>query len=67
MKTLSIDLNSIEELFQEKEFNPFNPDSRCESGVADLYNQTQDLSPSSLFYLKSSFTCSRPELELSPG
>lgn len=45
MNQINIDLNSIEELFQEPEYNPFDPDSRCESGVADLYNQTQGLSP----------------------
>jgi hypothetical protein len=44
MKQINIDLNSIEELFQVGEFNPFDPDSRCESGIADLFNQTQDLS-----------------------
>ena len=44
MENLNIDLKSIEELFQEPEFNPFDPDSRCESGVADLFNQTQELS-----------------------
>ena len=43
MENLNIDLKSIEELFQEPEFNPFDPDSRCESGVADLFNQTQEL------------------------
>ena len=45
MKQLNVDLNMIEELFEEPEFNPYDPDSRCESGVADLFNQTQDLSP----------------------
>ena len=45
MKKFKVDLNVIEDLFQEPEFNPFDPDSRCESGVADLFNQTQDLSP----------------------
>jgi len=45
MKQISIDLNLIEELFQEPEFNPFDPDCRCESGVADLFNQTQNISP----------------------
>lgn len=44
MEKLSINLNTIEELFQEPEFNPFDSDSRCESGVADLFNQTQELS-----------------------
>ena len=44
MKKISIDLNGIEELFQEPEYDPFVPDCRCESGIADLYNQTQDLS-----------------------
>jgi hypothetical protein len=44
MEKLSINLNTIEELFQEPDFNPFDPDSRCESGVADLFNQTQELS-----------------------
>ena len=44
MEELKIDLNSIEELFSEPEFNPFDPKSRCESGIADLFNQTQDLS-----------------------
>jgi hypothetical protein len=44
MNKLNIDLNTIEELFQEPEFNPFDPESRCESGVADLFNQTQELS-----------------------
>ncbi len=37
-------MNVIEDLFQEPKFNPFDPDSRCESGVADLFNQTQGLS-----------------------
>ena len=45
MKQLNIDLNMVEELFEEPEFNPYEPDSRCESGVADLFNQTQVLSP----------------------
>jgi hypothetical protein len=44
MEKLNVDLNTIEELFQEPDFNPFDPDSRCESGVADLFNQTQELS-----------------------
>jgi hypothetical protein len=44
MEKLSIDLSNIQELFQEPEFNPFDPNSRCESGVADLFNQTQELS-----------------------
>lgn len=44
MEKLSINLNTIEELFQEPDFNPFDPDSRCESGVADLFNQTHELS-----------------------
>ncbi len=44
MEKLCINLNTIQELFQEPEFNPFDPDSRCESGVADLFNQTQELS-----------------------
>ena len=44
MNQINIDLNSIEELFLEPEFNPFDP-CRCESGVADLFNQTQDISP----------------------
>jgi len=44
MKNISVDLNAIDELFQEPDFDPFNPQSRCESGMADLYNQTQNLS-----------------------
>jgi hypothetical protein len=44
MKKLAIELNGIEELFQEPDFDPFDPDCRCESGMADLYNQTQNLS-----------------------
>ena len=44
MEKLSIDLNTIKELFQEPDFNPFDSSSRCESGVADLFNQTQELS-----------------------
>jgi hypothetical protein len=44
MEKLKISLNTIEELFQEPDFNPFDPDCRCESGVADLFNQTQELS-----------------------
>ncbi len=44
MQKIKVDLNVIDDLFQEPEFNPFDPDSRCESGVADLFNQTQDLS-----------------------
>lgn len=44
MKHISVDLNAIDELFQEPDFDPFNPQSRCESGMADLYNQTQNLS-----------------------
>ena len=45
MQKIKVDLNLIDDLFQEPEFNPFDPDSRCESGVADLFNQTQDISP----------------------
>ena len=44
MEQLNIKLDTIEDLFQEPDFNPFDPGSRCESGVADLFNQTQDLS-----------------------
>jgi hypothetical protein len=44
MKTIKGNLYVIEELFQEPEFNPYDPDSRCESGIADLFNQTQNLS-----------------------
>lgn len=44
MKKLSVELNRIEELFQEQEFDAFDPDCRCESGIADLYNQTQSIS-----------------------
>ncbi len=44
MKHISVDLKAIEELFQEPYFDPFDPNSRCESGMADLYNQTQNLS-----------------------
>jgi hypothetical protein len=45
MNKIKVDLNVIEDLFQEPEFNPFDPGCRCESGVADLFNQTQNLSP----------------------
>jgi hypothetical protein len=45
MNKIKVDLDVIEDLFQEPEFNPFDPDCRCESGVADLFNQTQNLSP----------------------
>jgi hypothetical protein len=38
-------LNVIDDLFQEPQFNPFDDDCRCESGVVNLFNQTQDLSP----------------------
>ncbi|MCJ7537507.1 MAG: hypothetical protein MUO57_18435 [Anaerolineales bacterium] len=44
MKVISVELNGIDELFQEPDFDPFNPTSRCESGMADLFNQTQDIS-----------------------
>ena len=44
MENISIELNGYEELFQDPEFNPFDPDCRCESGIADLYNQTQKIS-----------------------
>ncbi|MGB3701137.1 MAG: hypothetical protein WA997_07695 [Anaerolineales bacterium] len=44
MKVISVELNGIDELFQEPDFDPFNPTSRCESGLADLFNQTQDIS-----------------------
>lgn len=44
MKKISIELNGIEELFQEPDFDPFDPECRCESGIADLYNQTQNIS-----------------------
>ena len=44
MKNISVELNGLEELFQEPDFDPFDPTCRCESGMADLYNQTQDLS-----------------------
>ncbi len=45
MEKIKVDLNGIDDLFQESQFNPFDPDSRCESGVADLFNQTQYLPP----------------------
>ena len=44
MKRISVELNGIHELFQEPDFDPFDPDCRCESGIADLYNQTQNIS-----------------------
>ena len=44
MKNISVELNGYEELFQDPDFNPFDPDCRCESGIADLYNQTQNIS-----------------------
>ena len=44
MNSISIELNGIEELFQEPEFDPYDPDCRCESGIADLYNQTKNIS-----------------------
>ena len=43
MKKISIELNGIEQLFQEIEFDPFDANGRCESGISDLYNQTQNL------------------------
>ena len=44
MKTISVDLNSLDELFTEPDFDPYDANCRCESGIADLYNQTQNLS-----------------------
>ena len=44
MKNISVELNGYDELFQDPDFNPFDPDCRCESGIADLYNQTQKIS-----------------------
>ena len=43
MRIITVELNSIDDLFQEPDFDPFDPHSRCESGIADLYNQTQNL------------------------
>ena len=54
MKIIKVDLNLIGDLFQEPKFNPFDDDSRCESGVADLFNQTQDLSPKEPVQIKIS-------------
>jgi hypothetical protein len=51
MKKISVTLNKLEELFQETEFDPFNPDSRCESGIADLFNQTQKIPRKELLQL----------------
>ena len=42
MKKISVELNTIDELFLEPDFDPFDPDCRCDSGIADLYNQTQN-------------------------
>jgi hypothetical protein len=44
MKRISVDLDGIHELFQEPDFDPFDPGCRCESGIRDLYNQTQTIS-----------------------
>jgi hypothetical protein len=44
MKTISVDLNNLDELFTEPDFDPYDAECRCESGIADLYNQTQNLS-----------------------
>ena len=55
MKVISVELNGIDELFQESEFDPFDPTSRCESGIADLYNQTQNLSPKEPLQIMISF------------
>ena len=64
MKKLNIDLNLIEELFDEPEFIPNDPDSRCESGIADLYNQTQDLSPKTPLQIVISLAALPKEAEI---
>jgi len=45
MKNIAVELSDLGELFQDPNFDPFDPESRCESGIADLFNQTQNLSP----------------------
>ena len=64
MEKLSINLNTIEELFQEPDFNPFDPDSRCESGVADLFNQTQELSQKEAVQIEINLADSSHEWDL---
>jgi hypothetical protein len=56
MEKISVKLNKLEELFQETEFDPFNPDSRCESGIADLFNQTQKFPRKELLQIEILFT-----------
>ncbi|MCK4726877.1 MAG: hypothetical protein KAT29_13785 [Anaerolineales bacterium] len=63
MKNISVDLNGIDELFQEPEFDPFDPNSRCESGMADLYNQTQDFSAKEALQITISLPENKAEQE----
>ena len=55
MKKISVTLNKIEELFQQTDFDPFNPESRCESGIADLFNQTQKIPRKELLQIEINF------------
>ena len=42
MKKIAIELSELDELFKDPNFDPFDPHSRCESGISDLFNQTQN-------------------------
>ena len=44
LNTINIGLNSIEDLFLEPDFNPFNLQSRFQSGIDELVEQVRDLS-----------------------
>ena len=41
-KTINIRLNSIEVLFEEPDFNPFDPESRDRSGMDELMDQLRE-------------------------
>lgn len=66
MHQLKIDLNSVDELFNEPEFDPFNPTSRCESGISDLYNQTEGLSSKTKLQILISILTQPEESDILP-
>ena len=43
LRTINLELKSIEDLFLEPEFNPLDSESRSQSGIAELMEQVRDL------------------------
>jgi hypothetical protein len=44
LNTIRIELNAIEDLFIEPDFNPFDPESRFQSGFDEMAEQVRELS-----------------------